>query len=135
VSRSYELKGYSIGYWLDGAGIDRLKRVVLPFVLVMSLPIGFLSYLLVNAGLGLIISGVTVLLQRTWNPLARFTFRQILTTACFVLTPVAVIFRFLGLLAPTAFFRLMPFYPALGAWLLLLALRAAAVARLRAGPQ
>lgn len=133
VSRSYELKGYSIGYWLDGPGIDRMKRMAIPFALAISLPIGFLYHLAGNALLAVMLAGATVLVLRTLSPFARFTFREILTTAFFVLTPVAVIFRFLGLLAPATSIRLLPFYPALGASLLLMALRAAAAARLRGG--
>jgi hypothetical protein len=124
VSRTYEFRNQSLGFWLDGSGLKRVRGAVLPAVFLVGAPIAFVYYFAVNTVLALALSWLGVILTRAFSPGSRFTYGQVLTVMLFVLTPVSILFRFLGLVVPEYSSRLLPFYPALAASLLLAALRA-----------
>jgi hypothetical protein len=101
-----------------------VRGAILPAVILVGAPLAFVYYVLVNLLLAIPLSWLGLVLSRAFLPGMVLEYRQVLTVMLFVLTPVAIIFRFLGLVLPEYSARLLPFYPALAASLLLAALRA-----------
>jgi hypothetical protein len=127
VSRAYSFKGQSFPLWLDGPGLRTLSRLAVPAVLLVGMPPAFLYYLAVNLILSLVLSGFVVLLVRAFRLSAALRYREVLTVAFFVMTPVSILFKFTGLVAPGLSIKMLPFYPALATSLLLAAVRVTGV--------
>jgi hypothetical protein len=127
MSRTYQFRGQTLGFWLDGPGIGRVRGMVIPAVLVIGTLMAFVYYFAVNTLLSLLLAVVGLVLMRAFAPVVRYRYAQVLTVMLFVVTPVAILFRFFGLVSPELAVRLLPFYPALAASLLFAALRASIV--------
>jgi hypothetical protein len=126
VSRTYEFKGQHLDFWLDSAGLRKLRGVAVPMVLALGTPLAFLWFALTNLSLVLILVGAAMAADRLFGNRVGLPFKTMLKLGLFVVTPVAIGFKFLGLVAPRAAETLIPFYPAATAFLLLGALRQAA---------
>jgi len=126
MSRTYAFEGQTLPYPLDAAGVGKTRKVIVPLVLVFMTPLALLYYVVVNGALAVLISAMAMALLRIFRPLPQLGFRNVLTVALFILTPVALLFRFLGLVTPDVAQAARPFYPALAASLLLAALSSSA---------
>ncbi|MDZ4805727.1 MAG: hypothetical protein SGI90_12785, partial [Candidatus Eisenbacteria bacterium] len=123
VNRTYEFKGQHIDFWLDGSGLRRLRSLAVPAVLLLGTPVAFLYFALINLSLVLILVGAAILADRLFGNRVGLPFKVLLRLGLFVVTPVALAYKFLGLLAPGPAEALLPFYPAVTAFLLLGAVR------------
>jgi hypothetical protein len=132
VTRTYEFKGQHLDFWLDSAGVRRLRGLAIPIVLTVMTPMAFLYFALINLSLVLILVGAAMLADRLFGNRVGLPFRMLIKIGLFVVTPVAIGFKFLGLVAPGLSEALLPFYPAITAFLLLGAIRHAAAARAEA---
>jgi len=124
ITRTYKYSDYPLDVTLDGPGIRRYRGSLVPIFLASCTIIGFLTYFLLNALLCVPLAGLGLLLMRAFTPALALSYRQILTVMLFVVTPVAILFKFLSLVSPEQSSTLLPFYPALAASLLVAALRA-----------
>lgn len=123
VSRTYELAGQHFDFWLDSAGLRRVRGVAIPIVLLVMTPMAFFYFALINLSLVLILVGAAMAADRIFGNRVGLPFRTLLKLGLFVVTPVAIGFKFLGLVAPALSEALLPFYPAVTAFLLLGAIR------------
>ncbi len=124
VSRVYEFAGQSLPYRLDGPGIAQTRKVLVPLMLIVMSPVALLYYATVNLILALLIAAMATGLMRVFRPVPRLSYKSVLTVALFILTPVSLLFKFMGLVTPDLAAMFRPFYPALAASLLLAALSA-----------
>ena len=93
-------------------------------MLILLAPVALLYYAGVNLALAVLIAGMAAVLMKAFRPVPRLAFRAVLTVALFILTPVSLLFKFMGLVTPDLALLFRPFYPALAASLLLAALSA-----------
>lgn len=123
--RTYDFKGQHLDFWLDEAGVNRLRGMAAPVALLVGTPAAFLYYLLLNVGLLLLLAGAALAADRIFGGTGGLRFSDLLKLGFFAVTPVAIGFRFLGLVAPRLAAALLPLYPAVTAFLLLMAIRRA----------
>jgi hypothetical protein len=135
ISRTYDFRGQKVAMNFDARGVRALRRSAFPTVLLIGGFLAFIYYFAGNTLLALPLAGMGLFLTRTFMPMVRLRYAQVLTVMLFVLTPVSLLFRFMGLVQPDIARKLLPFYPALAASLLLAALRASLVPRDPAPPE
>lgn len=123
VNRTYEFKGQHLDFWLDGEGLRKLRGVAVPAVLVLGTPLAFLYFALINLSLVLILVGAAILADRLFGNRVGLPFGVLLRLGLFIVTPVALAYKFIGLVAPGPAEAILPFYPAVTAFLLLGAVR------------
>jgi hypothetical protein len=124
--RTYEFKGQHLDFWLDEAGLRRFRSVATPAALAVGTPAAFLYYAALNFALLALLALAALAADRVFGGGAGLRFPDLLKIGFFAVTPVAIGFRFLGLVAPRLAASLLPLYPALTAFLLLVAIRRAA---------
>jgi len=125
VNRTYEFKGQHLDFWLDGDGLRRLRGVAVPAVLLLGTPVAFLYFGLINLSLVLILVGAAILADRLFGNRVGLPFSNLFRLGLFIVTPVALAYKFLGLVAPSLSEAILPFYPAVTAFLLLGVVRSA----------
>lgn len=123
--RNYDFRGQHLDFWLDEAGLKRLRGVAAPAALLVGTPAAFLYYGALNFALLLLLSFAALAADRVFGGGAGFRLGDLLKLGFFAVTPVAIGFRFLGLVAPRLASSLLPLYPAVTAFLLLMAIRRA----------
>lgn len=125
VTRIYDFRGQHFDEWLEGAVITGARRVVIPTVLVGGTVFFLLASLLVNLTLVLVLAGSAWVADRIFGRNVGYTFGGLFRLGSFAVTPVAILFEFLRLIVPRTTEKLLPFYPALTAFVLLAVIRVA----------
>lgn len=126
ITKIYEFRGQHFDQWLEGATLTGARRVVIPTVLVGGTLFFMVASLLVNLTLIVILSASAWTADRVFGRSVGFRFGTLMRLGSFAITPVAIVFEFLRLIAPRVAEKLLPFYPALTALVLLAVIRAAA---------
>jgi hypothetical protein len=126
VTKIYDFRGQHFDAWLEGETLSGARRIVIPTVLAAGTAFFLVASLLVNLTLILVLAASAWVADRLFGRTVALPFSGLMKLGSFAVTPVAVLFEFVRLVAPRAAEKLLPFYPALTALVLLSVIRLAA---------
>lgn len=118
---------------LDAAGVAGFRTVVLPSLVVIGSAVFGFYVLVANALLVFLLAGPAHWLARRFTPEVRY--REVLTLTLFVITPPALVFLTLGLVAPKFALSAWALYPGLTFMLLMGRIKRWLVPPTPAGPE